>query len=175
MLNIFATETASQSSRSGIGALGLNWKAFLFQLITFAIIVYFLNKFVVSKLFKVIDERQTEINAGLERSKEAGQKLEQAEAKVDDLLKEARSQADELLHEAHGDAAQLIKEVEEKAAQKSARIVNEAREQLHVEVEKAKIALKKENAKLIAKVSAEVIGEKMNSAKDEELINKALK
>ncbi len=175
MINYIASETASQPEASGIGALGLNWKAFLFQLITFAIIVYFLNKFVLKKLFKAIDERKAEIDAGLERSKQASDELNQAEAKAEDLLKEARSQAEDLLHSAQNDASKMLKQVEDKANVKSERIIFEAKEQLKVEVDKAKVALKKENAKLIAEVSAEIIGDKMDTAKDKALIEKALR
>ena len=165
----------TEATSSGIGALGLNWKAFIFQLITFAIVVWFLNKFVVKNLFKVIDARQKEIEAGLERSKKASLKLENAGANAEKILKEARAQAEDLIHTANNEAASLIKAVEEKAAKKSERIVSDARAQLNVEVEKARIALKKENAKLIAQATEKVISEKMDSAKDQQLISEALK
>ena len=174
MIYIFASESAEQTSEGGIAALGLDLKAFIFQLISFAIIVFFLNKFVFSKVFKVIDERKQEIEAGLERSNQATKELEKAGDKADKLLKEARIEAENLLHSAHEDASVMLKATEEKAAQKAEKIVSEAKDQLKVEVDKAKIELKKENAKLVAKVTEEIIGEKLNSDKDQELIKKAL-
>lgn len=173
--NIATTTASSETTSSGIGALGLNWKAFLFQLVTFAIVVWFLNKFVVKSLFKVIDARQNEIEAGLERSKKATAELENAGSEAEKILKDARAQAEDLIHTANNDAALLLKSVEEKAAKKSERILSDAKDQLGVEVEKARLALKKENAKLIAQIAEEVIGDKMNSTKDQELISRALK
>jgi F-type H+-transporting ATPase subunit b len=175
MVYIFASESAEQASEGGISALGLDLKAFIFQLISFAIIVFFLNKFVFSKVFKVIDERKQEIEAGLERSNLATKELEKAGDKAEQLLKEARAEADNLLHSAHEDASALLKSTEEKAALKAEKIVSEAKEQLKVEVDKAKVELKKENAKLVAKVTEEIIGEKLTDQKDQDLIKKALK
>ncbi len=175
MIYLFASESAEQTSQGGIAALGLDLKAFIFQLISFAIIVFFLNKFVFSKVFKVIDERKQEIEAGLERSNEAAKELEKAGLKAEELLKEARAEADSLIHSAQEDASAMLKTTEEKAAQKAEKIVTEAKEQLKVEVDKAKVELKKENAKLVAKVAEEIIGKKLDTESDQELINKALK
>ncbi len=175
MTFIFASESAEQASEGGIAALGLDLKAFIFQLISFAIIVFFLNKFVFSKVFKVIDERKQEIEAGLERSNQATKELEKAGEKSEKILKEARAEADKLLHSAQEDASALLKATEEKAAHKAEKIVLEAKEQLKVEVDKAKLDLKKENTALVAKVTEEIIGKKLDSSADQELINKALK
>lgn len=168
----FASETTNQAS--GIGALGVNFQAFIFQLITFGLIVLFLNKFVVSKLFAAIDERRAEIDAGLERSQLAQQELEQAGVKVEELIKDARAQADELLHEAQEEAAKIVQAADDKASQKAERIVTEAREQLKVDIDKAKQDLRRENIRLIAKVSGEIIGEKLDSNADAKLIANAL-
>lgn len=165
---------ASEEAAGGISALGINLKAFIFQLITFGIVVFFLNKFVVKKLFVVIDARRAEIDAGLDRAKKAQTELEQASEKVEAIVKEAREQADELLHEAKNEAANILKEVDVKAGQKAERIVAEARKQLSVDIEKAKKELRQENIRLIAKVSGDIIGEKLDSDKDAKLIASAL-
>jgi F-type H+-transporting ATPase subunit b len=172
MILYFASESAP--SEGGIAALGLNIKAFVFQLITFAIIVYFLNKFVLKKLFKVIDERQKEIEAGLERSRQAQDELDKATGRAEGIIKDARGQANDILHSAQGEASQLLKETEAKAAQKAERIVLEARSQLGVDIEKAHKDLLKQNAKLISQVAAEIIGQKLTSDQDSKLIDKAL-
>lgn len=168
----FATETASQAS--GIGALGVNLKAFIFQLITFGLIVIFLNKFVMSKLFAVIDERRNEIEAGLERSRLAQQELDKADEKVQELLKDARTQVDGIMHDAQEEASKIVQAADAKAGKKAERIVSEAREQLQVDIDKAKQDLRRENIRLIAKVSGEIIGEKLDSAADSRLIASAL-
>lgn len=165
---------ASQEAGGGIAAFGLNIKAFAFQLITFGIVVFFLNKFVLKKLFKIIDARQAEINAGLDRAKRAQSELEKAGEKVEAIIKDAREQADALLHDAKNEAAGILKEVDVKAGQKAERIVSEARKQLQVDIEKAKKDLRQENVRLIAKVSGDIIGEKLDSDKDAKLIANAL-
>lgn len=166
----FATEQAA----SGIAALGLDLKAFIFQLITFAIVVLFLNKFVVKKLLVMIDARKAEIESGLDRAKQAQTELENAGVKVEAIIKDAREQADSILHDAKNEAAGILKEVDVKAGQKADRIVSEARKQLQVDIEKAKKDLRQENIRLIAKVSGDILGEKLDSDKDSKLIANAL-
>ncbi len=170
----YIANTTSGESASGIGALGLNWKSFLFQLITFGIIVFLLNKFVVKSLYKVIDARQKEIEAGLDKSKKAGDELAKAGAKAEQIVKDARVQAEELIHGAQNDATNILKDVESKATHKAERIVSEARSHLAVDIEKAHKELLKENAKLISKVSAEIIGKKLDDTADAKLIKDAL-
>lgn len=165
---------ASQESGGGLSAFGLDIRAFLFQLITFGIVVFFLNKFVLKKLFKIIDARQAEINAGLERAKQAQDELDNATAKVNEIIKNAHTEADEMLHDAKNEAANIVKNADEKAGQKAERIIEEARSQLSVDIAKAKKELKKENARLIAKISGEIIGEKLDSDKDAKLISEML-
>lgn len=170
----FASETASTASASGVSALGVNLKAFLFQLITFAIVVWFLNKFVVSKLLVIIDARRAEIDAGLERSKQAQQELDKVSVKVEELMAAARKEADEILHDAQDDAAKIAQAADAKAGQKAERIVAEAREQLRVDIDKAKHELRRENIRLIAKVSGDIVGQKLDTEADARLIAKAM-
>ena len=172
MLTNFAT---SESTASGIGAFGVNWQSFVFQLITFLLVIWVLNKFVLKKLFSVIDERKKEIDAGLERSEFAKKELEKASIKADKVLADARTQADEILSSAHGEAAELLHSIEQKAAIKAERIVTEARAQLKVDTDKAREQLKKETAIIVAKATEIVIKEKLDSDKDIKLINDSLK
>ena len=166
---------ASSEQATGIGALGLNIKSIICQIIAFAIVLWILNKFAIKKFLVVMDERKAELEKGLNRADEAKLELEEAAKKADATLAEARNQADGILSAAHGEAAQLLKSVEDKAATKAERIVSEAREQLHRDVEKARKDLKTETTYLVAKAASEVLGEKLDVTKDAALIERSLK
>jgi len=166
---------ASSEQASGIGALGLNLKSIVFQMIAFAIVLWILNKAAVKKFLTVMDERRAELEKGLNRADEAKLELEKAAKKADETLAEARDQADGILSAAHGEAAQLLKAVEDKAAHKAERIVAEAREQLQRDVEKARKELKNETTHLVAKAASIVLAEKLDEHKDADLIERSLK
>lgn len=165
---------AASEQASGIGALGLNLKSIIFQIIAFAIVLWILNKFAIKKFLAVMDERRAELEKGLSRADEAKTELEKAAKKADETLAEARNEADDILSAAHGEAAQLLKAVEDKAAHKAERIVAEAREQLHRDVEKARKELKTETTHLVARATGIVLAEKIDERRDAALIERSL-
>jgi F-type H+-transporting ATPase subunit b len=174
---VAATETAHHATEAagGIAALGLDWKAFLFQLITFVIVLVILRKFVFGKLVATLSARQQAVEDSLKHAAEIEDKLKNAEKTVTGMLSDARKEADDVLSASHKEAAQMVEAAEAKAAKRAEHIVAEAKSQMDVEVGKAREALKKETALLVAAATEHVIGEKLDAVKDAKLIDAALK
>jgi F-type H+-transporting ATPase subunit b len=176
ILTFAATETEHATEEAGgLAALGLNWQAFLFQLITFVIVLVLLRKFVYKKLIKTLEDRRMAVESSLDQAAETAKKLAEAEKDVAKLLAEARGQADEVVAASRKEATQMIADAEQKAVRKAEHIVTEAKAQMDIELEKARKALKQETAQLVAFATERVIGEKLDPAKDERLITSALK
>jgi len=169
-----STESAAESSPGLLQALGIDWKLFVVQGIAFLILVGVLGKFVYPALIKAIDSRREAIEAGLKEAKESQEALEKAEAKVAELLAEARKEADDILARTQKQAAEVVAEAEGKAKTRAEQIVTDARAQLDVDVAKARQVLKKDTIELVALATEKVVGEKLNAAKDAELVKKAL-
>jgi F-type H+-transporting ATPase subunit b len=167
-------EAAAESSPGLLQALGIDWKLFVAQGIAFLILVGVLGKFVYPALMKAIDDRRAVIEAGLKEAKESQEALEQAEAKVGEMLATARQEADEILARTHQEAASVVAEAEGKAKTRAEQIVADARAQLSVDVAKAREVLKKDTVELVALATERVIGEKLDDKKDSELVKKAL-
>ncbi len=165
---------AAEQSASGISSLGLNLKAFIFQLITFVIIMWLLNKFALSKIFATIDKRRNELNESLKAAEKTKEVLAETEAKVDGILDDARNQADQIVAASKKEAAVVVKDSEVKAEQKAERMLAESRKQLEQDVIKARSELKKETASLVAKAASVVINEKLDGVTDQKLIVKSL-
>jgi len=89
-----------------------------------------LGKFVYPALVKAIDDRRAAIEAGLSEAKEAQAALEQAEAKVAEMLATARTEADDILARTHQESISMIAEAETKAKARAEQIVADARTQL---------------------------------------------
>lgn len=165
---------ATTESASGVAAFGVNIKALIFQLVTFLIVLWILNKYAIKKIVVVLDKRREELELSLKNAEEAKQLLADADSKSDELIAEARKQADGIMSTANTEATELIKVIEQKADKKAERIIAEAREQLAHDVAAAKAMLKKDSAKLVAEATGVVLQEKLSSSNDAKLIQKSL-
>lgn len=176
LTTIAETEVAAESTEAagGISALGLNWKSFLFQLITFVIVLLILKKFVFGKLINVLDARQKAVEDSLKNAAEIEEKLANAEKSIAKMLSDARKEADEVVSSSHKEAAQAVEAAEQKATKRAEHIVKEAKEQMGVEIAKARDELKAETIKLVAAATERVIGEKLDATKDARLIDAAI-
>lgn len=168
---LFASE---QPEAQGLAALGLNWQMILFQAITFLLIVLFLKKFVVNKILAIIDERQKEINSGLDAAQETKDELAKAQQTIDKMLDKARKDAELIVSGAKSESSDIVKDAEAKASRRADAIVAEAESKLNSDVTKVRQQLKEEAAKLVRDVSVAVLGKKIDSADDDKLITNAL-
>ena len=171
---IFAAAESAEETQGLFQALGIDWKLFIEQGIAFLILVFILAKFVYPILVKTIDDRRAAIEAGLKEAKESQDALEQAQANVAEMLATARKDADEILARTQQESASLIADAESKAKTRAEQIVADARAQLSIDVAKAREALKKDTVELVALATERVVGERLDSQKDTDLISKAL-
>lgn len=169
------TTTRAAEEAGGLAALGLNWQSFLFQLITFVIVLLILRQFVFKKLVATLEARRQTVEDSIKQAAETEEKLKKAEETIAGLLAAARAQADEIVGTGHKEAAQLVEAAEAKAVQRAGHIVKEAKAQMDVEVTKAREALKTETAQLVAQATEKIIKEKLDATKDASLIRSALK
>lgn len=165
---------ATEEAAGGLAALGLDWQAFLFQLISFVIVFLILRQFVFKKLIVVLEDRRKTVEDSIKHAAQTEEKLKTAETKIAAMLKEARVQADEVVANSQKEAVQLVEAAEAKAVKRAESIVAQAKSQMDGEVAKARLELKAETAKLVAAATAKVIGEKLDDKKDQSLIERAL-
>jgi F-type H+-transporting ATPase subunit b len=170
-----STTVEKAESAGGIAALGLNWQSFLFQLITFVLVLLILRQFVFKKLVATLESRRQTVEDSIKQAAETEEKLKKAEETIAGMLAQARVQADDIVGTGHKEAAQLVEAAEAKAVQRAEHIVKEAKAQMDVEVTKARETLKTETAKLVAQATEKIIKEKLDANKDAQLISAALK
>lgn len=159
---------------SGIAALGLDVRYFLFQLLSFVIIFLVLRKWVFPPLVATLEERRKTIEQSLEQAKATEAALHKAEKQVAAILHEARSQAEDMRDAAHKEATKMVEAAEAKATQRAQHIVAEAKTQMAADLRTARESLKKETAQLVAAATEQIISEKIDPAKDAKLIERAL-
>jgi F-type H+-transporting ATPase subunit b len=165
----------AQESSGGISSLGLNLKAFIFQLITFLIVLAILRKWVFPKLVATLEERRKVLEQSLVQARQTEETLHKAHTQASEILKQAREQADNSLADAKTQAKEIIAAAEKSGEKSAKRIINEAEEHLSQERAKLRSELKEELVGLVAATTAKVLRKKLSAREDLELINSSIK
>ena len=165
----------STTSSGGISSLGINWSAFVIQLITFLIVFWILKRYAFQPILRVLKNRRDFIEDGVKLGQEMKLKNTQFEEEIDKQLHQARATADGLISSAEEQARDILLDAEDAAKQKTELILLEAQERIKLETHRAKNRLEKEIVELISEATEAIIEEKIDAKKDAQLIDKVLK
>lgn len=168
------TQFGSDSS-SGIGALGVDGKALIIQLITFVLAYLVLKRYAFKPILKVLQERRDLIEQGVSLGEQMKKDQASVEAEIAAKLQEARKEADEIIASAEETSKQTVREAEDKARTKAEGILKDAETKIVNETQRARKALEGELIGLISDATEAIIGEKVDAKKDAQLIDRALK
>ena len=166
---------ASESSSSGLGALGVDGRAFLIQLVTFVLAFLILKRYAFTPILKVLNERRETIESGVRIGEEMQRERAKLDKEVSDTLHKARQEADSIIGNAQDAGREVVREAEEKARTKAAGIVTEAESRIAQDTARARKQLEKEMVGLISEATEAIIDEKVDAKKDAALIERALK
>ncbi len=172
LLTLFAAEEAAE--KTGIAVLGINPLALVLQLVTFLILFLLLKKFAFGPIVSMLDERHRKINQGLELTHQLEAEKQKLDEEASKILHATRQEADKILTDAHQEAGSIVKQAEERAASKAETMQRDAEARLAQDIESARQGLETEMADLVAEATEKILGEKMDSQKDQSLIKQAL-
>lgn len=175
MISTYVKFAETSSTSSGIGAFNINLKSFIFQLVTFLIVLLVFKRWVLPPITKTLEARRQTVEESLTKAKETEEALAKAEQKAEDILQKARGQADQSLTEANKHAKELISKAESSADVQAQRIIKEAQERLAQERDKLHDQLKGELADLVVLTTEKVLRQKINELEDRRLIEDSLK
>lgn len=167
--------TQFAESSSGIGALGIDGKAFIIQLVTFLLAFWVLKRFAFKPIVKVMNDRRETIESGVKLGERMKQEEAKLAAKVDETLHNARKEADSIISAAQDSGREAIREAEEKARAKAEGVAREAESRIAQETARARKQLESEVVSLISDATEAIIDEKVDAKKDAALIERALK
>jgi F-type H+-transporting ATPase subunit b len=166
-LNILIPKFAESSG--GISSLGLNVKSFVFQLITFLIVLGILWRWVFPKLISTLEERRKVLQA-----RKTEETLHKTEANAEQILNRARAEADAALRDANARAKEIIADGEKSGEEAAARVIKEAEAHLSQERQKLHNELREELADLVVETTEKVIRKRLSSQEDMSLIKESI-
>lgn len=141
------------------------------QLITFAILVWFIMKYVWPPITKSLTEREKKIAAGLEAAERSKRELEHAEHKALAIIREAKLEATSIVDQAHKRFTQILDEAKENARTEAERIIGLAEEDITREVNLAKEALRKQLATLAVAGAEKIIQRNLDASAQTALLD----
>jgi F-type H+-transporting ATPase subunit b len=158
----------------GLGALGINLQGFIFQLITFVLVLILLRKYVYGRLVDTLEARRKAVIESLDNAKEAAAELEKTNARVAEMLQEARKEAQDIVATAQKEASAAVEDAEVKASKKADHLLEQAEARIHTDIAAAKAGLERELVHLVAAATEKVVQQKMDAKSDTALIKRAL-
>ncbi len=172
MLPIYlaAAESAEES-----GILGFSLQALIIQIITFILVFLLLKKFAFDKIVTLLDKRHKVIEEGVRHGQQMQREREKFENETSKIAREARHQADAIIGDAQKEAREIVRDAEKAAHTKSEIMLKDAEARIDEEAEQAKRRLEREVAELVSEVTETIVEEKVDSQKDADLIDKAIK
>jgi F-type H+-transporting ATPase subunit b len=160
---------------SGLGALGIDGKALIIQVVTFVLAFWVLEHWAFKPIVKMMERRREVIEKGVKLGEQMQKEQVELEQKVAKALREARSQADEIIAEAKDQARQTVQSSEDKAKEKAEGIVAAAEDRIKRDTARARKQLEGELVGLISEATEAIIDEKVDAKKDAALIDKSMK
>ncbi len=158
----------------GIAALGVNLPGLISQLVNFGIILIALRLFLWKPFLRVLDERRQKIEAGLKASEAAAHAAESSQEESRRILDQARAESRDIVSRSQETANRLREELESQARRDAEQIVSRARQEIEAERAQAIQSLRSEFADLTVRAAERVVGQSIDGAAHQRLIDEVL-
>ncbi len=165
---------AAEEEAGGIAALGFNLPGLISQLVNFLILLVVLRLFLYRPLLNMLDQRKQRIEEGLNRAEQAAEQASASEDEARRIMDEARAEGREAIQRSQEAADRLRGELEQRARDDADQIVTRAREEVQAERDRAIQQLHEAFADLTIAASERVIGQSLDRAAHQRLIDEVL-
>lgn len=135
---------------------------FVFELVSFAIIMYVMWKWILPPINKAMTDRQEKIKAQFDEAAQLKAEAEATEKENQAQLADARAEASRIREEAREQGAQIIVQHREQAQVEAERITTNAQAQLEVERAQALNQLKGEVGAIATTLAGRIVGESLD-------------
>ena len=143
-----------------------------FQMIVFAILVWFTMRFVWPPITAALDERAKKIAEGLSAADKAKSELSAANKRVEQQLSAARDDAAKRLADAERLGQQMVEEAKGRASEEAAKIIAAAKAEALQESNKARDILRERVAGLAVKGAEQILRREVNAGVHAELLGR---
>jgi F-type H+-transporting ATPase subunit b len=158
----------------GITDLGINVPVLLFQLVNFTFLLIVLRLLVYKPVLKMLDERRARIAEGLSAAERGREQAETANREAAAQIETARREGQSIVANAQQVAQRLQEEGRQQALQQQEAMLERARAEIQMERDTAITELRREFADLTIAAAEKVIGQSLDRAAHQRLIEQSL-
>jgi len=144
----------------------------LAQMLVFAIVIWVAMKFLWPEITGSIQERNRRIAEGLAAAEQGRKDLVEAESRAEELVKAAREHALAMENQAQVRANQIVEAAKQTAQNEAARIVESARAQVTLDIQKAREELRGQVASLAVRGASQIIEREIDPRTHAQLLDK---
>jgi F-type H+-transporting ATPase subunit b len=146
------------------------------MLVSFSLVLFVLGKYAWKPIMKGIHQREDSIERALEAANEAKKEMLKLKAGNEQLLRDAKDERDALMRDARKVKEAILDEARVKANEESARILENARENIQFEKMAAINELKNQIATISIEIAEKLIAKELeNKEQQQRLTEKLLK
>jgi F-type H+-transporting ATPase subunit b len=146
----------------------------VWTLVFFGITFFVLKRYAFGPIQKMLDERREQIRRSIEEAENAREEARRLLEEHRALMNQARSEAEQILAEARRTAQAMEQRMRDETEQERQRRLEETRREIAAETARALEQIRSEVAELTLEATAIVIGKKLDSDRDRELITEAI-
>ena len=151
-----------------------NTSLIFWEVITFAILLFLLYRYVYPPIRDQIQRRQSEIEEAIDEAQKTRAEARELLAEYRRQIEEARVEARQILDEARKQGESQRERAKREAREEGERIIQRAREEIERERESALRELRREVADLVIVTTERLIGQELDRDGHERLISEAL-
>jgi F-type H+-transporting ATPase subunit b len=146
----------------------------IWTIVCFFITFFVLKRYAFGPIQKMLDDRREQIRRSIEEAENAREEARRLLEEHRALMNQARGEAEQILGEARRTAQAMEQRMREETEQERQRRLEETRREIAAETARALEQIRSEVAELTLEATAIVIGKKLDSARDRELITEAI-
>ncbi len=140
------------------------------QMLTFAVLVWFINRFLWDPMTQMMEERKKRIADGLAAAERGKHEQELAEKRAKEHIHEAKEQAAEILAQAQKRANEIVEEAKEQARAEGDRLITAANAEIEQNVFRAREQLRGQVVSLAMAGAGKVLGREVDEKANASLI-----
>lgn len=155
--------------------LGFDWQLALINAVNFLVFFVILNRFVIKRIAKAVNERQDKLDQSLKNAERLEKELNEAKAKAEAIIKDANLEASDIVKKHREEAEHEASEIKSHAQEEAGKIKKKAKEVAAQEKETILKEIQGETAELSIKAAEKVLEEKLDEEKDKKIVEDFIK
>jgi F-type H+-transporting ATPase subunit b len=148
-----------------------HWEELIVGAIAFFILFFFMWKWVLPRVNRLLDERRSRIQGELEKAEQTRREAEQVLSRYEERLKEARGEANRIIEEARKTGESVRKDMLAKAEDEARQVVSRAQQEIRAERDRTFEELRVQVGELSIEVASRVIGQTLDRKRQAKLVD----